>query len=95
MNKLAKPSPPEVIKGSVNHLNKQLNQFITPFTLDDQLAISIVLTELKRIKEETEHQKHLLEWAARIIDSGMGSNLRYDPRDWFTDYHNIAKGIEV
>ena len=42
-------------------------------------------------KEGDELKKHL-DWAARIIDSGItASQMRYDPKLWFKKYHNLKE----
>lgn len=45
------------------------------------------------IQKLAEERGAVLERASRIIDSGMGAGiLRYDPVQWFIDYHTLEKG---
>lgn len=49
--------------------------------------------EIKRLKEQIERRDKALEWANRIIGSGLdiGAELRYDPRYWLVQYHEHLK----
>lgn len=49
--------------------------------------IAYLLSEVERLQKS-------LEWANRIIGSGidMGAQLRYDPMAWLIEYHSHLKG---
>jgi hypothetical protein len=43
---------------------------------------------VEELKEDIQELKKALEWASRIIGSGLdGSQLRYDPMKWMITYH--------
>ncbi len=56
-------------------------------TLSQTDDIAYLLSEVERLQKS-------LEWANRIIGSGVdiGAQLRYDPRAWLIEYHSHLKG---
>lgn len=52
-----------------------------------------LIDEAEEHKRQAEEKEELLQHASRIIDSGMGAGiLRYDPVQWFINYHKHKKG---
>jgi hypothetical protein len=51
-----------------------------------------ILNRYEEAIDEIEELRKALEWAARIIGSGLdGTQLRYEPREWMVNYHNEWK----
>jgi hypothetical protein len=49
----------------------------------------------QKLVEKDAKVTEFMDWAKRIIDSGMGAGiLRYDPIQFFIEYHTYLKSLE-
>jgi hypothetical protein len=48
-----------------------------------------------KLKEKDAKVTEFMDWAKRIIDSGMGAGiLKYEPVQFFIEYHTYLKSLE-